>query len=291
MQNNVKLYTVITYKGLDNMIIDFHTHIFPEKIAKPTIEKLKGYLCEQGEECSTYTDGTIDSLFNSMKESGVDKSVILPVVTAPHQFESINRFSAAAGEREGFIAFGGIHPDNDNIEEKLDYIKALGMKGIKLHPDYQNTYINDERYIKIISYAEKIGLITVIHCGYDPLSPQDLHCPVDLALEMLEKVGAGKENKIVLAHMGGHHSFEESFEKLCGKNVWLDTSYVMNKIEPSFLVKMFKKHGFDKILFATDSPWGNQKEFVKTLQELNISNEEREKIAYKNATHLLTLNL
>lgn len=273
------------------MIIDFHTHIFPDKIANATVEKLKSYLCDAGEECAAYTDGTLFSLKESMKKAGVDVSVILPVVTNPKQFESINRFSAEKDKEEGIIAFGGIHPHNENPEEKLDFIKSLGLRGIKLHPDYQDTYINDERYIRIIRYAEKIGLITIIHAGYDVLSPDDIHCTPDRALDMLEKVGAEDNNKIILAHLGGHKGAEESFEKLCGRNVYLDTSYVLDKIEPELLVKMFEKHGFDKILFASDSPWGNQEKFVEVMKNLPVSKSDKEKIFHGNAEHLFALNL
>ncbi len=273
------------------MVIDFHTHIFPDKIAKATVEKLKSYLCEQGEECMAYTDGTLSCLLSSMKKAGVDKSVILPVVTNPKQFESINRFSAEMNNVDGIIAFGGIHPDNENPEEKLDYIKSLGLKGIKLHPDYQDTYINDEKYIRIIRHAEKIGLITVIHAGYDVLSPDNLHCPIDFALDMLRKVGSKGETKIVLAHLGGLRAGEECLRKLAGQNVYLDVSYVLNKTEPELLKKIFEKHGYDKILFASDSPWGDQSAFVRTLNNLDISEENKNKIFYGNAAHLNALNL
>ncbi|MBE6784588.1 MAG: amidohydrolase [Ruminococcaceae bacterium] len=273
------------------MIIDFHTHIFPDKIAKPTVEKLKSYLCDAGEECAAYTDGTLTSLLSSMEEAGVDKSVILPVVTNPKQFESINRFAAELKDTDGIISFGGIHPDNENVEEKLDFIKSMGLKGIKLHPDYQNTYVNDEKYIRIIRYAEKIGLITVIHAGYDVLSPDDIHCTPDMALDMLSKVSDGKETKIVLAHLGGLRAGKECLEKLAGKNIYLDVSYVLNKTEPDLLIEIFEKHGYDKILFASDSPWGDQKTFRETLDNLDISKENKNKIFCENALHLLALNL
>ncbi len=273
------------------MIIDFHTHIFPEKIAKAAIEKLKGFLKDAGEECIAYTEGTIDSLKNSMRESGIDKSVLLPVVTDPRQFESINRFSASFDGKDGIISFGGIHPDNENIEEKLEFIKSLGLKGIKLHPDYQNTYINDEKYLRILRCAESLGLISVIHSGYDVMSPDDKHCSIDRALDMLEKVTDGKDNKIVLAHMGDMKAKQEALERLCGKNVYLDTSYILDKYEPEFFIKMCEKHSFDKVLFASDSPWGNQKSFREILEKLDISEENREKLSYKNAERLLTLSL
>ena len=151
--------------------------------------------------------------------------------------------------------------------------------------------MNDEKYIRIISYAEEIGLITLIHAGYDVLSPDDIHCTPERAVDMLKKVGAKEDNKIILAHLGGFKGEEESFRILCGQNVWLDTSYVLDKIQPDFLIKMFEKHGFDKILFASDVPWGSQKKFVDTLKSLDISEENKEKIFHKNAEYLFALNL
>ena len=59
------------------MVIDFHTHTFPDRIAKATIESLS--------KCSgitPYTDGTTTGLKRSMQEGKVDISVILPVVPA-----------------------------------------------------------------------------------------------------------------------------------------------------------------------------------------------------------------
>ena len=72
------------------MIIDFHTHMFPDKIAASTISYLAGII----EESHPYTDGTYESLKHVTEESGVDISIVLPIVTKPKQFDSINRFAA-----------------------------------------------------------------------------------------------------------------------------------------------------------------------------------------------------
>ena len=112
------------------MTVDFHTHIFPDKIAKAAISKLAAV-----GDSVPFTDGTLAGLKKSMKEGGIDYSVILPVATSAHQFDSVNRFAAEINGKDGIFSFGGIHPDNENVEEKLDYIKSLGLKGIKLHPD------------------------------------------------------------------------------------------------------------------------------------------------------------
>ena len=70
------------------MIIDFHTHAFPDAIA----EKTMAYLSQKGGIRPT-SAGTLAALKAQMKESGVDISVVLPIVTAARQTATINRVS------------------------------------------------------------------------------------------------------------------------------------------------------------------------------------------------------
>ena len=145
-------------------MIDFHTHIFPEKIADRTLAFLASR-CH----IDPFTNGTAPGLTASTREAGLELSVVLPVVTKPSQFDSINRFALQMQDPEdGLLSFGGIHPDNGDYKEKLRYIRAAGMKGIKLHPDYQGVMIDDIRYKRIISYATELGLLISVHAGFDP---------------------------------------------------------------------------------------------------------------------------
>ncbi|MGN1267513.1 MAG: amidohydrolase family protein, partial [Dorea sp.] len=164
------------------MIIDFHTHMFPDKIAKGTID----YLAEicQTQPC---TDGTYAGLKKETDESGVDISVALPIVTNPKQFDSINRF-ASNYQTGKVLSFGSIHPDSDDYKGQLLKIKELGFKGIKLHPDYQEVYFNDIRYKRIVSYASELDLIVVVHAGQDPKSPEDIHCTPQMSAELIREV-------------------------------------------------------------------------------------------------------
>src|SRR5574344_864339 len=110
------------------MIIDFHTHVFPDKIAAQTVKHL-GELAH----ITPYTDGSVTGLLESMKESGVTTSVVLPVVTKPSQFDAIFSFAQSLNNIPGIISFAGIHPESEDIEKKLQMIKSAGFKGIKLH--------------------------------------------------------------------------------------------------------------------------------------------------------------
>lgn len=259
-------------------MIDFHTHIFPEKIADKTISSL-AKTCD----VEPYTNGKADGLLASTRESRIQCSLILPVATAPRQFDSIHRFALQFMEGE-LISFGSIHPECEDYRGKLCWIKENGFKGIKLHPDYQNTYFNDIRYKRILFCASELGLVVVTHAGFDPVSPEDVHCTPKMIEEVLEEV---KPENLVLAHMGGNGLYDEVEERLVGRDVYFDTSYVLDKMKEEQFLRMVRNHGADRILFGTDSPWGGQKEFTELFSKLPLSEKERVQIAEGNAKKLL----
>lgn len=262
------------------MIIDFHTHSFPDKIAAKAVASLA-----QKANIPPYRDGTLSSLCESMKKAGVDYSVVLPVATSPKQVESINRLAAELNLKNGIIYAGAIHPDCENIPEILDGIKAAGLFGIKIHPDYQGVYFDDPRYIYIMGEAARRNLITVTHAGLDLGYPDDIHCTPDRVLNVLEKLSGIIDNKLVLAHLGGCDATDEVIEKLCGKPIYMDMSFVTDKF-PAEAKRIILAHGADKILFATDSPWSDQAEYVKLMPTLGFDDETLEKILHKNAEML-----
>lgn len=262
------------------MIIDFHTHMFPDKIAKGTIDFLAG-VCG----IKPYTDGTCEGLRKETLESGVDLSIALPIVTKPSQFRSINEFASRYQEKP-VLSFGSIHPDCEDYKEKLRQIKAMGFKGIKLHPDYQEVYFNDIRYKRIIAYAAELDLIVSVHAGADPKCPEDIHCTPRMSAEVIDETGI---KKLVLAHMGGNEQWDEVEEYLVGRDVYFDTGVVLDRMPGEQFLRIVRSHGADRILFATDSPWSGQKEFLKLMGEMELTEEEREKILGANAEKLLRL--
>ena len=133
------------------MVIDMHTHIFPEKIAAKTLELLAGRI-----HIEPYTNGMADGLAASAKAAGIDLAVILPVVTKPSQFESINKF--ALQFREGpLYSFGGIHPASETYKEQIRQMKDMGFTGIKLHPDYQGKGYATENLKAVINEIGQMG--------------------------------------------------------------------------------------------------------------------------------------
>ena len=271
------------------MIIDFHTHIFPDKIAKRTIDLLS----EKGG-IPPFSDGTVCGLIEKMKQAGTDLSVTLPVLTSPTQFDSVNRFAAEINEifsnkEKRLISFAGIHPMCENIEDKMLFIKKSGFLGVKLHPDYQGTFFDDPAYVKILECAKEYDLIVVTHAGVDAgFRGMPVRCTPDRVLNLLDKV---KHAKLVLAHYGANEMFEEVLDKLCELDVYFDTAYVLRFITPELFKKILEKHGEDKILFATDSPWSDVKNDVEILKSYSLNKATENKIFFENAAKLLGIQI
>lgn len=270
--------------------IDFHTHAFPDKIAQKTIS----FLSQKGG-IPPYSDGSIGGLRQVLTKAGISAGVVLPVVTKPGQFASITGFAKEINEKyqnpeEGtvMVSFGGIHPDCDDYRAELRAIVDAGLIGVKLHPDYQGVFFDDVRFLRIMEYASELGLIILTHAGLDVGIPDPIRCTPDRVKNVMRQV---HPKKLVLAHMGGNALFEDVLEQIAGEDVYFDTAYCLNKMEPDFFVKLCRAHGTDKVLFATDCPWGEPEDFVKVLQKMPFTDEELQFIAHRNAEQLLGLSL
>lgn len=269
------------------MVVDFHTHIFPDKIASKTIEIL-----ENNCNGKAYTDGTVGGLLSAMERGGADLCVCLPVITKPSQFESVNAYAEEINEKYRFgkkrlISFGGIHPLCEDIRGKMKYLFDRGFKGVKIHPDYQETFIDDEGYLDILKAAKDFDMVVITHAGVDDgYVGQPVKCPPELALKVINKVG---HEKFVLAHYGGHKQWEDVFSLLAGKNVYFDTAFTLHEISEELFTKILDKHGDDRILFATDCPWRDICDDLATFNSYNLKIDTKEKILYKNALKLLNV--
>lgn len=267
------------------MIIDFHTHAFPDKIAERTIQALAN-----NSNNKPNTDGTVDGLLNAMERVEADVSVVLPVMTKASQFDSVTAFAISINQRfenqkRKIISFGGIHPDCDNVFKKLSFLKENGIKGVKIHPDYQGAFIDDERYIHILECAKELDLIVVTHSGIDDAYVNEpVRCSPERVKKVIEKVG---HRKFVLAHYGAHKQWQKALEILSDLDVYFDTAFCLHEIDKKTFLDILNKHGEDKILFGTDCPWREIKEDVEILKSFGLDNNVLDKIFYKNACSLL----
>lgn len=282
------------------MIIDFHTHTFPEKIAASTLVKLQSM-----SHTRPFTDATEAGLSASMAQAGIDYSLVLPVATAARQVCHINDASARLNEEgraRGLLSLGCMHPDFDGWKEELSRVVSLGLKGIKLHPVYQNVDFDDIRYLRILDRCGELGLLVLTHAGLDVGFPGKVNCSPDMILRAVEQVGPVT---LVLAHMGGWRNWDQVEQLLPQTSVLLDTSYSLGSMTPlvdgyygpadlhlldgTAFLRMVRTFGAQRILFGTDSPWDGQKESLDLLRSLPLTPQEQEAILGGNAQRLLGL--
>lgn len=261
------------------MLIDFHTHAFPEKIAERAIEKLS--FASGG--LTPHTNGTFFDLKQLFKASKIDKAVVLSIATNAAQQKNVNDFAASINDGEDIFAFGSVFPDAPDALYELERIKALGLKGVKLHPDYQHFSVDDEKMKPIYKKIGELGLITIFHAGQDyGFAP-----PYGATPEKIEKALSWFCSPVVAAHFGGVGCGQEVLDRLCGKDIFFDTSFSYGTMPKYYAQKIIETHGADKMLFGTDSPWHTAKMEMRLLESLEISHADWEKITHENAEKLL----
>lgn len=263
------------------MLIDFHTHIFPVKIAPKAIQNLS----EKAGGTKSYYDGTQSGLMNYMQANGVQKAVILNIATNPGQQRSVNDFAAAVNDGQ-LIAFGSVHPDAPDVMEELDRICDLGLKGIKMHPDYQKFYGDDKKMTPIYEKIAQKGLILVFHSGVDIGLYPPVYMPPERLLNALKPLEGAT---VVAAHFGGYMMWEKALDLLGGRDVYFDTAYSAGSIPPKIARRVILEHGADKILFGSDLPWSDVVEEVEMLKTLGLTQDQLDMIFYRNAERILKI--
>lgn len=264
------------------MVIDFHTHAFPDAIAKRAITSLvKG--CE-GEYCPC-SDGTVSGLLENMDKFNVGISVVQPVITKLTQLKSLNEWAKSI-ESDRVISFGGVFPHTDDYKRDIDFVAGLGFKGIKLHPEYQDFELDAPEMLRLYDYALSKNLIILFHAGFDPAFPPPIHSTPKKFADISKEMRGGV---IVAAHLGGMMQWDDVERFLVGSDVYIDTSMGFEYYPHDQFLRIVKAHGADKILFGSDSPWSKAGNEIKTLCSLPLTQEEKDMILFKNAQRILNI--
>ena len=264
------------------MLIDFHTHAFPEKIASRAIASLS----YEGGGLEPQTNGTLASLKEQMRLDGVDISVVHSIATNPRQQHNVNSYAIEMDRDPDIVAFGSVHPDAPDALEELERIKAAGLKGVKLHPEYQRFYADDEKMKPIYQAISRLGLIALFHAGHDYGFAPPYHCMPQHLLGAMKWL----DTPVVAAHWGGVGCGSEVLETLCGRDgLWFDLSFGYSAMPKPIAQQIVEKHSPDRLLFGSDMPWHRPDWELRLLNSLDISESDREKICFRNAQNLLHL--
>lgn len=269
------------------MVIDFHTHVFPDKLAGRAIESLNaGIVRIHSAPLEVCADGTVNGLIAAMDDEGIDISVTAPIATKPGQHKTVNNFALSTRSAR-IIPLAAIHPLDEAIENVLDNIRNAGFPGIKIHPEFQNMDIDDERYIRIFRACAANGLFVLTHAGEDMGWPPPVHSS---PIKIRRALDAVPELTLIAAHMGGINMWEDAARYLKETNAYIDTSFVHHVMDLSLFKDMISLFGAERVLFGSDSPWSHPgRDSLKFLKSAVEDNDTLELITHINAEKLLNI--
>lgn len=256
-------------------VVDFHAHIYPDKIAQKASVAIGDFY-----DITMRHDGTVSALLDSGDKAGIGTFVVHSVATVPQQVEAINDFLArTASEHPGrLIGFATMHPDYAPIGREIDRVIALGLKGIKLHPDFQKFNIDSPEALRIFEAVEG-RLPVLVHTG-------DFRYEYSKARRVASVVERFPKLKLVCAHFGGWSEWEEATNILQDYPILVDTSSSLYALTPEKALGIIRRYGADNVLFGSDYPmWGPDEE-LERFCKIGLSDEEREKILHGNAERL-----
>lgn len=261
-------------------IINFHTHVYPDKIAPKAVSALY-----EKYQFKVEHDGTAGSLLKECEECGISRCVALPVATSPAQVCHVNDFILDLSVKTNgkIIPFLSLHPHMDlqDADKEIERCKALGAKGVKLHPDMQNFSADDKRVFELYELIEG-RLPLLIHCG-------DYRMDYSHPSRVANILDAFPKLEIIAAHFGGWMLWDYAKEYLLNRHCMLDTSSALAWLGPQRAKELIREYGAERFLFGTDYPLTTAKKELEKIEALNLTDNEYELIFAQNAKRFLKL--
>jgi len=262
------------------MIIDIHTHAWPDKVSQKARENLEATF-----KVKLVGEPTVETLLDFMRKNKIDTSVICGVAVRAELVCAINDWLFSV-RSEKIKVFCAMHPEYPLWEKELERIKASG-DGIKFQPEFQNFYVDDEKVFPIYARAQKLGIPVLFHCGEELSGTMLVRSSPKRILKVKE---AFPNLKLIAAHFGGFKFWEEVEKYLLGKDIYLDTSFFFDYLPKEKIISMLLSHRGDRLLFGTDFPLIDQKKDIDFLKGLKLGKDLEEKIFCHNAGEILNLN-
>lgn len=265
------------------MIIDAHTHIYPDSVARKALSTvlsgIKGKL-------KPHTRGTLASLLESMDDAGIDLSVILPIATSPgHTAGILEWIKKTAPVSPRTIFFGTAHPYDPNFREQIREMADLGLPGLKFHPAYQQFPVDCREAYAVYEEAQKYGLAMYFHSGIDPSVPGCDYTSVERFAAFVRDFSGAK---IVLAHGGGYREWGKVLDLLNGRRCFFDVAFVLEHMKRDGAARELFRQNEDYFIFGSDSPWRSQKKYVESICGSSTLTEiQKEKLLFRNVQKII----
>lgn len=275
------------------MVIDFHTHNFPDELAPRAIAAMVESLRH---EFSPFGDGTLACQLAAARADGIDRCVMCPIATKPSQADVILRSAleirdGGRGEEAArvIIPLASVHPADPDYRLHLKAIADAGVPGIKLHPFYQGFRLDDPAVFPFFAAVRDFGLVVIAHCGYDHSVPDEpMTCgPAEIAALLAAVPGLGP--RFVAAHLGGHLGNPPgATDMLLETGCLIDTACLEILQDDPEAIRIMETWPTERVVFGTDYPWNRQGRLVEWVKAHRPA-ADHEAIFHLNAARLLGL--
>ncbi len=270
---------MVLHDGVQYRAADAHAHIYPGKIAEKATASVGSFY-----DIPMGNVGLPHVLWEAGGGAGIDRFLVCSVATKVEQVRSINEFIAQKCRKyPQFLGFGAWHQDIEDIEGEMDEIERLGLRGIKVHPDFQRFQIDDPRMLPVYEEASRRGLPVLFHTGD---SRMDFSSPRRL-MAVLNKL---PDFTCIAAHLGGYTEWDTARRELRGTNVYIDTSSSLFAVSPEKARESIYHFGVEHTLFGTDFPMWKPDEELERFFALGLSEEENRAVLYGNFQRLFHLD-
>ena len=258
---------------------DFHTHVFPDKIAA----RATANICAFYDLTNDFV-GTPETLLRLGGEANVTHFLLLPVAMKASQVRHINQFALEETKlHPEFVSFGALHPDEDDLQSEVDFILDNGLRGVKVHPDMIRVPIDDPSMLPIYEAIEG-RLPIMLHTG-DPRMDYSHPARLRHVMHMFPHL------QVFAAHLGGWSVYDEALEALGDTDCMVDMSSSLAFLPPEKMVQYIRAFGADRVLFGTDFPIWDPRVEAEKFMRLPLTDDEKAQIAYRNAEQLLGIDI
>jgi predicted TIM-barrel fold metal-dependent hydrolase len=263
------------------VIVDAHCHVWPDHIA-PKV------LATRPSGMDPRHDGTLTGLTKTLDAAGIDKAMTLGIAGVARNVARTNEFIGSV-PRDRFIPFGTVHPGL-SIPDNLASLRDNGIRGVKLHPLFQDLSLADPAVLDLLRALAEDGVTVITHAGAggDPAAnergaPAHLRAIIDAIPSLV----------LIACHYGGYHRIDEAEELIVGApRVVLETSWPprLAEFDPDRLRAIIARHGADRVVYGSDWPMTDPAAEIAAIRALGLSIEDEEAVLGGNLTRILGLS-
>jgi predicted TIM-barrel fold metal-dependent hydrolase len=259
------------------VIIDAHCHVWPDHIAAQVLATRPAGL-------DGVHDGTIAGLLRTMDSAGIDMAMCLAIAGVAKNVGRTNEFIGGI-DRDRFIPFGTVHPDL-SLEQNRQSLADNGIRGVKLHPLFQNLSLADPKVLDVLAMLAEAGIVVITHAGAGGDSdsnergaPKHLRAIIDRLPDLT----------LIACHYGGYHRIEEAEELIVGTDVVLETSWPprLSDFDPQRLRDIIARHGADRVVYGSDWPMADPAAEIAAIRALGLAPADEDAILGGNLARIL----